>query len=167
MKTDCLEQHLDTLTELVSTLVEALGRNAANVAPPSFRGSLLLTLRVGRLNLPKTVGTPHPIRNELIPAHVEGVLGADVKTSPKRHVKTTNSPQNPTRSSALGIQFSTYLNGQWPTQTWMMIMTSCSNTRLAPGEVPTYVLGLMLDTRSTSRKQRTDPLSEQRPRKNA
>ena len=32
MRTECLEQCLDTLTELVSTLVMALGQNAANVA---------------------------------------------------------------------------------------------------------------------------------------
>ena len=30
---ECVEQCLDTLTELVNTLVAALGQNVANVAP--------------------------------------------------------------------------------------------------------------------------------------
>ena len=42
-----LEQRLDTLTELVSTLVAALGQNAANVAFAIPRGSLLLMWRRG------------------------------------------------------------------------------------------------------------------------
>ena len=99
--------------------------------------------------------------------HVEGVLGANVKMSPKQHVGTANPPQNPTKMSALGIQFLIGLNGQWLTQTWMTIMTLSSNAQLAPREVPTYMLGSMLSAHSVSRKPRTGPLSEQRPRKSA
>ena len=32
-RTECLEQRIDTLTELINTLVVALGQNAANMTP--------------------------------------------------------------------------------------------------------------------------------------
>ena len=54
-------------------------------------------------SLPKRAGTPQPARHKLLPAHVEGVLGAGVKTSSERHVRVANPLQNPEKLSALGI----------------------------------------------------------------
>ena len=44
-----LEQRLDTLTELVSTLIAALGQNAANVAFAIPTGIPLANVEAGRL----------------------------------------------------------------------------------------------------------------------
>ena len=59
-----LEHYLDMLTELVSTLVTALGQNVANMALPSLQESFLLMQRARRLNLPKRVGMPEPARHK-------------------------------------------------------------------------------------------------------
>ena len=107
-----LKQRIDMLTELVSTLVVALGQNAANMAPVIPPEILLLTRRARRLSLLKRAGMPRPVRQELTPWHIEGTLGVDIKTSPRQHEGTANPLQNPARLSTLGIQFSTYLNGQ-------------------------------------------------------
>ena len=102
---------------------------------------------------------PRPARHESIPANIESVLGVDTETSPEQHTRITNPLQNPARPNALGIQFLTDLNDQRPTQTWMMITTPSLSTRLAPREMLTNVLGLMLDAHSESSKSKTDPLS--------
>ena len=60
------------LTELVSTLVAALGQNAANVALAIPTGIPFANAEGGEAR------TPQPARHELILVHVEGVLGADV-----------------------------------------------------------------------------------------
>ena len=99
---DHLKQRIDTLIELVSTLVASLGQNAAKVALPSIWGSFLQMRRVGRLCLPKRIGTPRLARPELIPAYVEGALGTDVETLPKWHVRIMNPPLSLARLSVLG-----------------------------------------------------------------
>ena len=64
-----LKQHIDTLTELVNTLVATLGQNSANVTP------LLKRAR----------------RPELTLMLVEGALGIDVVTPRKEHTKIERS----------------------------------------------------------------------------
>ena len=49
----------------------------------------------------------------------------------------------------------------------MMITTLTLSTRLAPGEVLAYMIGLMLDVHSKSNKPKIDPLFEQCLRKSA
>ena len=78
-----LEQRIDTLTELVNTLVAALGQNATNVAlaiPPRI---LLANAVGGEVLPPKEGGTPWLARHKPIPTCVEGTLSVDVETSPK------------------------------------------------------------------------------------
>ena len=78
MRTGCLEQCIDALTELVNTLVTALGQNAANATPAILSGIPLANAE-GEEGLPPqedgdvAVGGP---RQTLV--HVEGVLGIDV-----------------------------------------------------------------------------------------
>ena len=102
-RTECLEQRIDTLTELINTLVTALGQNAANVTPAIPWGSLLLTRRVSRLNLIKKAGMPRQTRPRLTLVDVEGALGVNSVTLCKERAKIEKKPQNRIGPSTLGI----------------------------------------------------------------
>ena len=81
MQTKHLEQSIDTLTKLVSTLVAALGQNAANVAP-AIPSRIPLANAEG-----KRAGTPRPARPELTLA-----LGTDFETLTELFARTANPP---------------------------------------------------------------------------
>ena len=52
-RTECLEQRIDMLTELVNTLVVALGQNMANVAPTIPSGILFTNAKGKEVPLPQ------------------------------------------------------------------------------------------------------------------
>ena len=130
-RTECLEYHLDMLAELVSTLVMALGQNAANVAPPSLRGFLLLTWRARRLSLPNRARMSRPTRHRPEPASVEGRLSVDAEMLLDQLKRIASPPWTLIKLNRLMIQSLIDLNGQQPTLTWTMTMTLSLITLLA------------------------------------
>ena len=126
MRAECLEHCYDTLTELVSTLVMALGQNAANVAP---------AILLGMLSLPKRVGIPWPVRQKPRPTRVEGTLGAGTRILVDQLKRTASPPQSLTKLYRLVIQSSIDLNGKQPTSTWTITTTPSLITPLAQGEL--------------------------------
>ena len=145
----------------------ALGQNAANVAPPSLRGSLLLTWRARRLSLPNRARMSRPTRHRPEPASVEGRLSVDAEMLLDQLKRIASPPWTLVKLNRLMIQSLIDLNGQQPTLTWTMTMTLSLITLLAWGGVWIYVLGLMLDTRSMSIKPNTDLWSKQHQKRNA
>ena len=157
IRTERLEQCLNTLTGLVSMLVAALGQNAANVAPVIPPGIPLAKAKRGKLYLPKRAGTPRLARHRLRLVSIEGALGVDVETLPDQLTSIISTLQSPVRLNAPGTQSLINLNGQQSIQTWTMTTTLNSSTLPTQGEVWTYVLGLMLDAHSVNSKLNTSP----------
>ena len=159
MRTEHLEQRIDMLTELVSTLVVAFDQNATNVAPAISLGILLANAEGGEA-LPPQEGGNATTSEARTNTSARRRHAQRICRNITRVVSEDREPtKNPFRLRALETRFSTGLKGQRPTQTWMTITTSSLNTRLAPREVPTYVLGLMLYAHSPSSKPRRRELA--------
>lgn len=125
-RAECLEHCFDTLTELVSTQVTALGQNAANMA---------LAILLGMLSLPKRVGMPWPVMQKLRPTCVEGTLGAGTRILVDQLKRTASPPQSLTKLYGLVIQSSMDLNDKQSTSTWTITTTPSLITPLAQGEL--------------------------------
>ena len=148
-RTKRLEQRVDMLTELVNTLVTALGQNTANVTlviPP-------------RLNILKRAEMPRQARPKPTLVRVGVALGIDAIALQGAKIKKL--PQSCVGLSNLGTLYSIGSSEQWLTQTWMMNMTLNKSVQLALGSAPTCILGWTPKGRGESNRPRTSPLSEQ------
>ena len=105
-----LEQCIDTLTKLVSTLVVALGQNAANVAPTIPLGFPPANVEGEEVPPPQEGRDALAARLRLIPTHVKGALGVDAKILPKQCMKIAKPPRNRIRPNTLGIWYLTGLS---------------------------------------------------------
>ena len=100
-RTECLEQRIDTLTELVDTLVTAWAKTQPTRPLPSLRGSPLLTRGARRVYLFKGTGKSSQTRPRPTLMYVEGALGVDVE----RGGTVEETGRTYKRPNALGIRY--------------------------------------------------------------